>query len=301
MRVVVTGGTGLLGRPLVRGLVAGGHHVVVLSRRDLPPPAGTTLELWEPQEEPAPTEVMDGADAVLHLAGEPIANRRWSAAVKQRIVDSRVLGTQNLVAGMKSAKRPPGVLVCASAVGFYGDRGAEELREDSPAGHDFLAGVCAAWEAQARAAEAFNTRCVQVRMGVVLSMAGGALPRMLPPFTLGLGGKLGDGSQYFPWVHHEDAVGLLFHALHNAQVTGPLNAVAPQAVTNAAFTQTLGKVLNRPVVLGVPTAALKLALGELSAALLGSQRAVPQRALDTGYAFIHAQLEPALRRLLHRD
>jgi len=293
-RALVTGATGLVGRGLLQRL----DDAVVLTRdvaaseRRLG--SGVRAWPWQPDREPAPAAAFEGVDVVFHLAGEPVADGRWTEARKRRINDSRVLGTRHLVATLSKLAALPRVLICASGVDFYGHRGDAELREGASKGQGFLSDVCEAWEAEARVAESYGIRVVLARLGLVLAPRGGALARMLPPFRLGIGGKLGDGRQYLPWVHLDDAVGLLLHAAHDERLRGPLNVVAPEAVTNAEFTRALGQVLRRPAVLPVPRLALRVVFGELSQALLDSRRVVPGVALETHYEFRHPHLEPAL-------
>jgi uncharacterized protein (TIGR01777 family) len=233
-------------------------------------------------------------EAVFHLAGEPVAQGRWTAAKKQRIRESRVLGTRNLVATIGNMLPRPRVLICASATGYYGDRGDELLEETSGSGQGFLAEVCRAWEAEALEAEKHGVRVVLARLGVVLAPRGGALERMLLPFRLGLGGKLGNGQQWMSWIHVDDAVGLLLHAAERKDLRGPLNVVSPTPVTNQDFTRRLAGALGRPALLAVPRLALNLALGEVSDVLLESQRVVPRVAQRAGYAFSYPDLESAL-------
>lgn len=297
MRTLVTGATGLIGRRLVAGLPG----AVVLTRD--PARAGRVLgnveaHRWEPEGGPPPMEALHGVEAVVHLAGEPVAAGRWTAARKRRIRDSRVAGTRNLVAGLAQLDRRPEVLVSASAVGYYGDRGDEALDETSPAGRDFLAGVCADWEREAAAAEPFGTRVICVRTGIVLAPGGGALARMLPPFRLGLGGRLGSGRQWMSWVHIDDVVGIVLHALHDSTLRGPVNAVAPCPVTNTDFTLALGRAVHRPAVLPLPEAVLRLTLGEMSGILTASQKVLPCAAELSGYAFAYPDLDAALTDLL---
>jgi uncharacterized protein (TIGR01777 family) len=256
-------------------------------------------QAWQPEAEPAPASAFDGADTVFHLAGEPVAEGRWNAEKKRRIRDSRVLGTRNLVAALLALPVRPKVLVSASGVDYYGDRGDEELRESSAKGGGFLADVCEAWEAEARVAERVGIRVVTARIGMVLAPRGGALARMLLPFRLGIGGKLGDGQQWVPWVHLDDAVGLLLHAARDERLRGPLNVVSPEPVTNAEFTRELGHVLGRPALLPVPRLALRAAIGELSQAVLDSKRVLPAAALEAGYTFAYARLGPALAACVH--
>ncbi|MBK8482416.1 MAG: TIGR01777 family protein [Proteobacteria bacterium] len=293
MKALITGGTGLVGSALLGTLT----DAVVLSRD----PAKASQRLtsgrvlrWDPAAEPAPLEALQGIEAVFNLAGEPVANDRWTAEKKRRIRESRIVGTRNLVAGLRHLDRKPEVLVSASAVGYYGDRGDERLDESAPAGEGFLAEVCAEWEREARAAEALGVRVVCVRIGIVLAAGGGALARMLGPFKLGLGGRLGSGKQWMPWIHIDDLIGVLLHASRRQDLRGVLNAVSPQPVTNADFTRALGRALHRPAFLSVPKAALRIALGELSEILMASQRALPHVAERSGYLFQHPALEGAL-------
>jgi uncharacterized protein (TIGR01777 family) len=296
MKALVTGATGLVGRELLRRL----GQAVVLTRRsgEGEKRLGNDVRAWswQPEGGPAPVAAFEGVDTVFHLAGEPVAEGRWTADKKRRIRDSRVIGTRNLVAGLKALPVLPRVLISASGVNFYGygERGDVELGETSGKGEGFLADVCEAWEAEARAAELFGVRVVMARLGIVLARRGGALARMLPPFRLGIGGQLGDGRQWMPWVHIDDVVGLLLHAASDERLRGPMNVVSPEAVTNRDFTRELGQALGRPTVLSVPRLALKVAFGELSQALLGSLRVVPGVALETSYAFEYPRLGPAL-------
>lgn len=294
MKALVTGATGLVGNALLKKL----EGAVVLTRdpRDSERRLGSGVSAWawKPTAEPAPAAAFDGVDTVFHLAGEPVAEGRWTAEKKQRIRDSRVLGTRNLVATLAALPSLPRVLVCASAVGFYGDRGDTELREGTARGQGFLAEVCEAWEAEARAAERVGIRVVMARLGIVLAPQGGALARMVPPFRLGVGGKLGDGRQWMPWIHLDDVVGLLLHAARDERLRGPMNVASPEPVTNAEFTRALGHALGRPTLMSVPRLALRVAFGELSQALLGSQRVVPGVALETHYTFAHPRVGPAL-------
>ena len=293
MKALITGGTGLLGTELLANLT----DAVVLSRD----PAGTTRKLggarairWDPATEPAPLEALQGVEAVFNLAGEPVAEGRWTEDKKRRIRESRVLGTRNLVAGLRALDTKPAVLVSASAVGYYADRGDEQLDESSQAGRGFLAEVCTEWEREALAAEALGVRVVCVRIGIVLAPGGGALARMLTPFKLGAGGRLGNGKQWMPWIHIDDVVGVLLHASRTAAVCGAMNAVAPHPVTNAEFTRALGHAVHRPALFPVPKTALRIAFGEMSEILMASQRVLPRVAERTGYAFRHTELEGAL-------
>jgi len=293
MKSLITGGTGLIGRELLRGL----QDVVVLSRD----PARSARKFgagravrWDPATEPAPREALQGVEAVFNLAGEPVAEGRWTEDKKRRIRESRILGTRNLVAGLRALDRKPEVLVSASAVGYYGDRGDEELDETSPPGRGFLAEVCTEWEREALAAETLGIRVVCVRIGIVLARNGGALARMLAPFKMGAGGRLGSGKQWMPWIHVDDVAGLLLHASRTAAVRGAINAVSPHPATNAGFTKALGHAVHRPAFLPVPKTALRIAFGEMSGILTASQRVLPRVAERTGYAFQHAELDGAL-------
>lgn len=300
MKVLVTGATGLIGKTLCRLLVREGHELVVLSRQPAKAQVAPNVRAWrwQAETEAPPDEVWAGVDAVIHLAGEPVAGSRWTEAQKRRIRDSRVLGTRNLIEGMKRAAVKPQVLVSASAVGFYGDRGDEQLDESSTAGHGFLSEVCVEWEREAERAVELGVRVALVRIGVVLSPQGGALEKMLPLFKLGLGGRMGSGRQWLPWIHQDDIVGILRHALVTPAVRGAINGVAPGTVNNAEFTKELASVLHRPVFLPIPELALQVLMGEMSAVVLASQRVQPRVALATGYQFIHPQLRPALAALL---
>src|SRR5262249_42899932 len=300
MKILITGATGLIGRSVCRSLIDEGHQVAVLSRR---PPAAIDLAgviafRWEPVAESPPTAALEGVEAVIHLAGEPVAAARWTDEQKRRIRDSRVKGSRILVAGMRATTRPPKVLVSASAVGFYGDRGDEILNESSAPGSGFLSEVCLEWEAEAARARELGVRVALVRTGGALSPAGGALEKMLLPFKLGLGGRLGGGRQWFPWIHIEDVVGIFLHALMSAAVDGPINGVAPGIVTNEEFTRELAAALNRPAFFPVPRLALRALMGEMAEVVTDSQRVVPQVALDTGYRFKYPNLRPALESLL---
>ncbi len=296
MRALVTGATGFIGRRLVKSL----ERPVVLSRN--PETArrslGQEVEIhgWDPEAGPPPAEAFRGVEVVFHLAGEPVAAGRWTSAKKVRIRDSRVRGTRNLVKAIESLSERPRVLVSASAVGYYGNRGDEVLEESSPAGKDFLAEVCSAWEAEAGRAVACGLRVVTPRIGIVLDKSGGALARMLLPFKLGLGGRLGKGRQWMAWIHLDDLVGLQLFAAARNEIAGPINAVGPAPATNREFTQTLAAALKRPAIFPVPQFALRWVFGEMATVvLLASQRAVPGVAERAGYRFRHSTLSAALR------
>ncbi len=305
MRIAVSGATGMIGRALIGAMRDRGDQVVALTRS--PERAGRVLghgvelHAWpEPKQAPPPQAALGGADAVVHLIGEPVA-QRWSAEAKREIRDSRVLTTRSLVQGLAElpAVRRPAMLVCQSASGYYGSRGAEPLSEDSAGGEDFLAEVTAAWEQEALAATTLSgVRVVRTRTGVVLSPSGGALAKMLPPFRLGLGGPVAGGHQYVPWVHLEDVVGAVLHCIDNRSADGPVNVSAPNPATNTELSRALGRILHRPAVLPVPAVALRLLYGEMAAMVLTGQRAVPERLLELGYVFRHPELEEALRDVL---
>jgi uncharacterized protein (TIGR01777 family) len=304
-RVVVTGATGMIGSAVCAALVERGETPIALSRD----PArardalgdGVEAHAWPgPGESPPPAASLAGADAVIHLLGEPI-DQRWSPEAKRRIRDSRVLSTRMLVAGLREladADRPT-ALVSQSATGFYGPSDDRELDERAPAGSDFLAGVVDAWEAEARAASGL-LRVVETRTGVVLSPSGGALAKMLPFFRAGVGGPVAGGRQYVPWVHLDDVVGALLRCADSQQLEGPVNLTAPAPVTNGELSRALGRVLHRPALLPVPALALRALYGEMAELVTTGQRVVPRRLLDAGFAFSHPALEPALRDVLGR-
>ena len=291
MNVVVTGATGRIGSRLVERLRERGDEVTVLSR------SADRGVRWDPTAEPAPTAALEGADAVVHLAGEDVA-QRWTAAAKRRIRESRVTGTRNLVAGLRATQDRPRVLVSGSASGYYGPRGDEPVDESGGPGEGFLAEVCVAWEQEAQAAEELGLRVVRVRSGVVLDREGGALAKMLPPFRLGAGGPVAGGRQVMPWIHADDEVGILIAALDGESWTGPVNASAPNPATNREFAQALGRALHRPAVAPVPAFALRALYGEMASIVTTGVRMVPARAQELGYAFEHPELDEALRAAL---
>ena len=300
LHVAVSGASGLVGAALVSFLTTGAHRVTRLVRSA--PEPGEDAVRWDPEGGTIDAGGLDGVDAVVHLAGESIAAGRWTSARRARIVSSRVQGTRLLTETLAALSRPPRTLVCASAIGFYGDRGAEVLTEESASGEGFLAEVCRAWEEAAAPAVTAGIRVVHLRLGVVLSAAGGALAMMLPPFELGAGGVLGPGTQYMSWVALDDVVGAVLHSLVSERVQGPANVVAPAAVTNRELTRSLGRVLRRPALIPVPAVALRLALGDMAdEMLLASARVEPGRLRDTGYVFRHPELEAALRQTLGRS
>lgn len=295
MRIAVSGSSGLVGSALITALHDAGQDVMPLVRAG---GSGTDGIPWDVAAGPDP-EAMEGVGAMVHLAGENIADGRWSQARKRRIRDSRVDGTRGIAAALARMQAPPGVLVCASAIGFYGDRGEEVLREDSAPGDGFLPEVCQAWEGAADPAREAGIRVVHLRFGIILSTDGGALAKMLFPFRMGLGGKVGSGDQYMSWITLDDAVGAILHALQTEGLDGPVNAVAPAPVTNLEFTKALGRALSRPTLFPLPGFAARLVFGEMAdELLLASTRVDPARLRDTGYTFRHPDLEPALRHLL---
>lgn len=293
LRVAVTGASGLVGRTLVPFLAAGGHEVrrLVRSRDRLGPDA----VYWNPERGEIDAGGLGGLDAVVHLAGEAVSER-WSAEHKRAIRESRLRGTALLARTLAALPHPPKVLVGASAVGYYGDGGDRELDETSPPGDDFLAGVARDWEGAAAPAAERGIRVVHARFGVILSTAGGALERLLPPFRLGAGGKIAGGRQWMSWVSHDDTIGALHFLLFTDSLSGPVNVTAPNPVTNAEFARTLGRVLRRPALATVPALVLKLMFGEMAEVmLLHGQRVLPRKLAAAGFAFRHPTLEEALR------
>jgi uncharacterized protein (TIGR01777 family) len=287
MRIAVTGASGLVGSALVPALRAGGHEVLRLVRWD---PAAKTIEAAR----------LEGLDAVVHLSGENIADGRWTDAKKARLRSSRVGSTRFLSETLAGLARKPSVLVSASAVGYYGDRGEAWLAESALPATDFFGQLSVEWEAAAAHAAHAGIRVVHPRTGIVLSPAGGALAKMLLPFKLGIGGVVGSGRQYFSWIALDDVVGVIHHMLARSDLSGPVNVAAPEPVTNAELTKTLGRVLGRPTFVPVPAFALRIAFGEVADALLASTRLRPERLLETGYRFRYPELEGALRHVLAR-
>jgi uncharacterized protein (TIGR01777 family) len=300
MKVVVTGATGRIGSHLVQALKARGDDVTVLSRD--PKRAGDRLGVeavaWDAKAEAAPPKALAGSDAVVHLAGEDVA-QRWTQSAKKEILASREQGTKNLVHSIFDVKPRPGVLVCASGAGYYGARGEEPVTESEPPGRDWLADVCVRWERQADTAM-IGTRVVKMRTGIVLDAEGGALARMLPPFKAGVGGPIGGGKQYMPWIHRDDLIGMYLAALDAPGFSGPINACAPAPVTNKDFSKALGKALHRPAAAPIPGFTIKLMFGEMSQIVLTGVRMLPARAVELGYEFQHPDLDEALRDTLER-
>ena len=299
MKALVTGATGFVGPRLLRLL----DRPVVLSRNPtrartaIGPLAGQIVQ-WDPLQGPPPPQAFEGVDVVLHLAGESVAEGRWTAAQKAKIRDSRVIGTRHLVQGIAQAPIKPKTLVSASAVGYYGDRGEEELTEAAAPADDFLADVCVAWEREALAAEQHGVRVVTARTGIALGAGGGALAKMLTPFKLGGGGPLGNGRQWMPWIHVADLARLYLHAAETESIRGAMNAVAPYPVRNSEFTKALARQLHRPAFMPAPYFGLRLLFGEFAKVLFASQRVIPQVALDTGFVFQYPEIAAALREIL---
>lgn len=299
MHILITGGTGLIGRQLCKALLAEGHELTVLSRNPdfVPAKCGTSVHAMAGLDEWRDNQTFD---AIINLAGEPIIDARWSAQRKQALWDSRVSLTKILVQRIAATRHKPGVLLSGSAVGFYGNRGDAVLDESAAAGEDFAARLCKAWEDAARVAENSGVRVCLLRTGLILSNDGGLLGRMLLPFRLGLGARLGDGKQWMSWVHIDDYVAMLHNLLRDAQASGPYNMTAPQPATNKEFTETLAKVLHRPAPFIVPARLLKLGMGERACLLLEGQRALPKKMGEAGFRFAFPNLADALHDLLGR-
>ena len=291
MKVAISGASGLIGTALRSSLTSDGHEVIPLTRRASSSPLETIT--WDLDQGRFDASALEGVDAVVHLAGEPVA-KRWNQERKNAIRQSRVRGTKLLVEGLKSLKNPPKLLVSSSAVGFYGDGGDTELDESAPPGEGFLSDVCHEWEKSTMEALGLGIRAVCMRTGIVLSTQGGALGQMLLPFKLGLGGPLGNGKQWMPWIHIDDIVGAFRYVMANDDLVGAVNGTSPNPATNADFTKALGRALHRPAVLPVPTFGLKLLFGEMAQILVEGQRALPKKLLFTGYEFKYPDLSGAL-------
>jgi uncharacterized protein (TIGR01777 family) len=297
MKILVTGSSGFIGSTLLPFLTSKGHDVRGMVRSSATP--GSDDIEWDPIRRSINSKALEGFAAAVHLAGENIAGGRWTAARKRRIRESRTIGTRFLVDTLTGLVKPPKVLICASAIGYYGTRGAKLLREDSPPGHGFLPDVCQAWEAAANAAAARGIRVVNLRIGIVLSAAGGAMTKMLTLFRTGLGGTIGDGGQFWSWIALDDLLAAVLHAIEKETLAGPVNAVSPNPVTNRDFTKTLARVLSRPAIAALPAFAARLMMGEMAGELLlASARVEPARLLDSGFKFQFPELEPALRHLV---
>ena len=290
---LVTGATGFVGKHLCALLPS--PNILTRKPEAVPPELDRAACFrWLPERDPPPPEAFDGCDAVFHLAGEPVAEGRWTPDKKARIRDSRILGTRNVVEGLRRLESRPPVLVSASAVGYYGSHGDEILYESTPRASGFLAEVCDAWEAEARAAEELGMRVVTIRIGLVLGLDGGALARMLPLFKLGAGGRLGNGKQWMPWIHVDDLARLFIFAAERPDMSGPVNGTAPYPVSNRGFTRTLARAVRRPAIFPAPAFALRLALGEFAEVLLASQRIKPKVATDSGFEFEFDAIDAAL-------
>ena len=297
MDYLITGATGFIGQKLVHQLLSAGNEVNYLARRrSTALDSRAAFHRWIPGELP-PLDSVPTIDAVVHLAGEPIA-QRWNADVRRRIRESRVEGTRKLVSAIAKVRHKPSVLVSASAVGYYGDRGDEILTENSSPGDDFLAQLCVEWEQEALRARELGLRVVLIRIAAVLGREGGALKQMLTPFRLGIAGKFGNGRQWMPWIHLEDVVRLLLFAATDAHTAGPLNGSAPQPITNADFTKAMAAAVRRPAILPMPKFALKLALGEMANFLFASERVVPEQTQRVGFEFKYPEIRHALQSLL---
>lgn len=296
MKTLVSGSHGLVGRALIKSLLNRGDTVSRLVREA---PSGSNEIEWHPNQDQIDVRKLNGFDAVVHLAGESIASGRWSPEKKTRIRESRIKGTKLLSGALAQASHPPRVFVSASAIGFYGNRGDEVLTEQSAAGNDFLAGVCKEWEQSAEPAAEKGIRLVKARFGIILDKDGGALAKMLPPFRMGIGGRIGDGKQWMSWIGLADVIGALEFVIENQALSGPVNFVAPNPVTNATFTSALGRILGRPTFLPVPAFGARLAFGEMAdALLLSSQRVEPKRLNETAYRFRYSNLNDALSEIL---
>lgn len=303
MRVVLAGGTGFIGGALRESLVQKGHEVIVLTRRSGPenqPTLRTRFCVWNPPAGGPWEKELDGADAVINLAGEPIVGKRWTQQQKQKIAESRREATGAVVRAIQSAKRKPSFLLNASAVGYYGPCGDEEVTEESSPANDFLSQTCKAWEAEALRAEDLGVRVVRLRIGIVLEKGGGALGKMLTPFRLGLGGPLGNGNQWMSWIHRSDLIDLIHFLLERKEIRGAVNATAPEPARMKEFSSALGRALHRPAIFPVPAFALKVLLGEMADVLLNGQRVFPRRALKAGYVFKYPRLDRAFEEILRK-
>jgi hypothetical protein len=297
MKILVSGAHGLVGKALSTALTNEGHEIVSLVRRDRV--VGKPEVEWHPNQGLIDAERIEGFDAVVHLAGESIASGRWNKRKKTAIRESRVKGTALLSQSIARLSRPPTAFICASAIGYYGNRGDELLTENSAPGNEFLSEVCVAWEKASGAAAEVGIRTVNTRFGIILDKNGGALEKMVTPFRMGIGGKVGDGKQWMSWIAFGDVVGGLRFVIENSSLKGPVNFVAPNPVTNAEFTKTLGDVLSRPTIFPVPAFAARLAFGEMAdALLLASQKVAPTRLLENGFGFQYEELKPALKHIL---
>ena len=298
MKILISGSHGLVGTALIKALEPEGHEIYRLVRHY--PDSSSEIE-WSPERYSIALSLIEGFDAVVHLAGESIAEGRWTDDKKKRIRESRTRGTKLLADALGNLTNPPRVLLSASAIGFYGDRGDEVLTESSPPGNDFLSDVCVEWENTTSHATAMGIRVMNARFGIILDKEGGALKKMLPPFRMGIGGRIGSGKQWMSWIALDDVVGALKLALTNVSLTGPVNFVAPNPVRNAEFTKTLGHALSRPTIFPIPEFGVRLAFGEMAdALLLSSQRVEPKVLKEAGYQFKYPTLDGALKHVLKR-
>lgn len=300
MKVAITGATGLVGTALCNSLHEDGIEILAVTRGGRSVPSYLRPVQWRPSSGELDAGPLEETDVVVHLAGESIANR-WTRSHKERIRSSRVDGTRHLVNGLRRLDKPPSLLISASAIGFYGDRGDEELDESSPPGTGFLPDVCQAWESEVARAAEIGIRAVSLRIGVVLSTCGGALGQMLLPFKMGMGGPLGSGKQWLSWIHIEDVVGISRFLMDQPEARGATNTTAPEPVRQVDFAKSLGQALGRPAFLPAPSFALKLALGEMSQLLLEGQKVLPRQLMNMGYEFKHPALLPALRHLIKAE
>jgi hypothetical protein len=296
MRVLIAGGSGFLGQKLAVRLRDEGYRVQILTRR---PSTATDTIAWNPDGMPGTLpQQFDGADGVVNLAGETLAKWPWTTRRKRAIWESRILSTRTIAKAIASCARPPRVFISSSATGYYGPRGDEPVSESSPPGTDFLAGLCVEWEQEARAVDSGPTRVCVVRTGLPLSLAGGALPVLLLPFKFGVGGPVGSGRQYLPWIHLDDWIAMVMWMLTTDRATGAFNATAPEPITNREFARAVGRALRRPAVMPAPAFAVRLVLGEMAVLALAGQRAMPVHAEQLGFHFSHRAFEPALKSLL---
>jgi uncharacterized protein len=301
VKILITGGTGLIGKVLAKNLLADGHQVIILTRNPAKSknvPTGATLVAWDAKTASGWVEHANGADAIVNLAGANL-DRRWTASYKETVKQSRVDAGKAVVEAVAAATEKPKVVIQASGIGYYGPHGDEIITEASPAGDDFLAKVCKAWEASSEAVEAYGVRRVVIRTGIVLATQGGAMARLVPIFRFFAGGPVGSAKQYYPWIHLADEVDAIRFLIENPGLSGPFNLTAPNPAKNAEFVKALGKALNRPALAPAPGFVLKLMFGEMSTVVLDGQRAIPQRLQEAGYKFRFDQPEPAMRHLLH--
>jgi len=297
MRILLSGSHGLVGGALMKSLEGDGHEVRPLVR--YPTGYGAKEIEWSPDRYSIAMSRIEGFDALVHLAGEGIAEGRWTSEKKRLIKESRVKGTKLIAEALTTIDQPPKIFLCASAIGYYGDRGDELLNEESPPGSDFLADVCVQWENATSQAREKGIRTANLRFGIILDAGGGALAKMLPPFRMGVGGRIGSGKQWMSWIALADVVGAIRHALENESLSGPINYVAPNPVKNAEFTKTLGRVLSRPTLFPIPAFGIRMVFGEMAdALLLSSQRVEPSKLKSSGFKFQYSQLQPALRDIL---